>query len=277
MLRFPAPLLLAIVFLAGSIGCNASEGDPDVSGVPFYSVPEDTFRATGATREEALTLLQNLNTQALRRAFERLPTYQYTIHTRTEQISALGGVTAAVERLVRHTRGSASLIRSDTIGAFDFGPLGRFAEADLEADLDFGDLPGNPAARILPEDPAYLAPRYREAYRYRLLPDTMFGGRPLHVIEVRARPQAEDDPEIRYARFYATQDGTVVGFDLIRVARPWLFHEASRFSLRLRPAPNGAWVPHRTRFRTRFHLPFRPPQQFRVTRVYSDYAIAGGG
>lgn len=260
------------LILLGSLallGCNAQEGS-EPAGVPFYSAPPSSFQQA-ASRDSALSLLEALDQETMRTAFARLSNYEYTRHVRTEQLDETDGVVAFEESTMRYDareEQTPELLSEASEGNFDFGFLGRFVSAERPPAPD----PSDAAAHILPDEPAYLSPQHQEAYLYQLLPDTTLWGQAAKVVEVRADPETGENQNIRYVRLYLDRSSqTVIGLTLIREERPLLFREASRFTIFLRPERED-WVPHRTHFRTRMHLPFQSPKQFRTVSMYEDYA-----
>lgn len=250
ILSLPFVLLLALL-----PGCTA-----DAPPVPAEVPPADA-EATA----EALAVLREADLGAVREAFARLPETPHTRYVRTTQRDDAGALLAAWARTMRFATGTEAptVVRVDSAGRFDFGYLGGFVEASAGTGTR-ADLP----AYLLPEDPAYLAPRSRESFRYALHPDTVLWGRPAHVVEVTARPGTGDEQPIRRARLYVDRDaGVVVALVLERRSTAFFFREDSRLYAALRPA-RGGWHPFLTRFDTRLRMPFRPPQRFRTVTAY---------
>ncbi len=265
ILRFlPALLLLSLPAL---FGCRAERRDAPEQ--PAQEVQQDP-----AEREAVLAALQVLKQDALRDAFAALPRYRYTRRTRTEQFDAAQRLVAFRERATRYDlQGQARtrvVLQADSSGAFDFGYLAPFISAAAD-ERDAADLP----QYVLLDDPPYLAPRNREAFVYRFLPDTVLADGAAQAIEVRARPGAGDAQDIRRVRLYRDRrSGQLVALSLHRREGGLLFREESRFYVEIRPVPGG-WAPLRTRFSTRLRVPLRTPQQFQTTSTYSDYGEAG--
>lgn len=259
----PALFLLS---LPGLWGCGA---EPDA---PAHAAPDEIRRQDAAERQAVLTALQSLRQSALREAFAALPRYRYTRRTRTEQFDAAERPLAFVERLTRNDvpGGPRTVLEADSAGAFAFGYLRPFLPAKAD-ERDAADLP----QYVLLDDPPYLAPRNREAFVYRFLPDTVLADGAAQAIEVRARPGAGDAQDIRRVRLYRDRrSGQLVALSLHRREGGLLFREESRFYVEIRPVPGG-WAPLRTRFSTRLRVPLRTPQQFQTTSTYSDYGEAG--
>lgn len=265
---------LLLVFSALSAGCGEK---PSEARQPFYPASEHAFQervpsAQEASRDSVLALLQSLRAEAIDTAFAQLTTLAFTRRVRTEQLDG-DRVVASRTRVQRYPGGGAAsptLLRRDSSGTFDFGFLERFVGPGAEQESAVARPPN-----VVPDDPAYLSPRNREAYTYRLLPDTTLSGRTVQVIDVQARPDAEEKPSIRHARFYVDRvSGRLVAVRLARAKRTLLFDEDSQFFMRLQPGPDGRWVPHSTRYQTRLHLLLGTPRQFRTAASYTRYRTA---
>ena len=265
--RHALPLLLALPMV---IGC----GPTDRTGGPSYPVSEAQFQQDPAERDSALQLLRAMDTAPFETAFERLPRYRYTRHTRTERLTPDEEAAAAAEQTVQFDFQGGERVRqllaADTTGTFDAGLLARLAPDD------HGEDPArSPTNHLLPDDPPYLDDRNREAFLYRLLPDTLLGELRVRVVEVQARPGEGDKQAIRRARFYVaprTGGGTLVALLLDRAHPATLFYEQSTFALQLGLHPDGAWLPHHLRFQSHVEMPLRTPQFIRTTSDFSDYA-----
>lgn len=215
-----------------------------------------------ATADSAFVLLQSMQREAMQQAFGAADEGGYLRLTRTEQIDD-GVVLAFSERLVRlRPDAPPQTLRVDTTGTFEFGFFGRFVDEAAPA------APANPAAHVLPDDPAFLTARNREAFIYRLAPDTSWFGQQVRVVDVRARPGTGENQALRHVRLYIDPaSDELVGLSLARREETWLYDEASRFELRLRPS-GGTWHPHVTDVVMATRLPFSPPRTFRTTSSY---------
>lgn len=226
--------------------------------------------------DAAVALLEETDEEALRTAFERLPDYGFTRRLRTVQFDpAEEDRIAAIERVVRHTfRDGERIYRvqtADTVGTFAFGLLRHFADPAPLRD------PQAAISSILPEEPPYLSPRHRDAYRYRVLADTVLWGRPVQVIAVGARPEEGEGQNIRRARLYIDRATHALLALSVRYRRDaLLFQEQSAFFVSLRPAPDSGWVPYRTSVRTRIDVPLLPPRLFQTQAMYYGYEADRG-
>lgn len=258
-------LLLAGVLLGGT-GCTSEANRPES---PL--VPSDTI-TSAVDRDSALAVLSAMRRTAFDSAFARLSEYAVTRHVRTEQMTPAGTTTAVRSYEVRYRPGAAdgTLQRRDSIGAFrDGGLFGRAAP-----DRDPAARPPNVAAQILPDQPPYVEPRTREAFRYALQGDSLRDGTPVHVLAVRARSSGTGDEQgVRYARLLIHRPSNqLISLALVRDDQVLLFGEDTQLSLRLRPGPDGTWVPHVARVRASVHVPFRDPRQFRTVSAFYAYA-----
>jgi hypothetical protein len=260
-------LFLGVLLVAG--GCQGgSDGPVSVAVGPSMPTPE---APTEAERRAALDALDNVKRAVLDSAFVRLREQAFTRRVRTEALTPSGSVSAFVERAVRYMPQDGGLSRT-VVARDSSGPAEAFAGGlDWARPASSSDGPANISRDVLPESPAYMEARTREAFHYRLLPDTTLQGRTAQVIAVWARPGAEGyDQNIRNVRLYVDRTSRqIVGVRLLRADRSALFREDSHLRLWLRPGPDGAWVPHSTRFQTRVDVIFRAPQAFRTTARYT--------
>lgn len=260
-------VLCSLVLLAG---CSSDA----VQTVHF--APTDTLRVSPDNRAAALEALDAMERTAFDTAVTHLQGHAFSRYVRTEQVNDAGYITGYRERVLAYQWSgddpSFRLVRSDSAGAFDMGALSRFADVS-----ELGQLPTDLSRLVLPEEPAFLAPRTREAFAYRLRPDTLLGTTPVQIVEVQARPTSEgDDQGIRYARLYLSADtNQLIAIKLVRAERTALFSEDSLFFVRLQENGEGTWVPHTTRFWAIVNIPFRGPLQFRTVSSYYDIQSLG--
>ncbi len=270
-------LLLAGVAVGGT-GCTHQTRQP-VADSPFGTI--DTIGPTEAPRDSVLAVLARMNRTAFDSAFATLDAYAITRHVRTEQLDTTGTTTAYRSLTLRYSPGQArgTVQRADSAGSFrEGGLLSGITPAQRRT-----AKPANLVAQILPDQPAYLAPRTQEAYRYALRPDSLLDDTPVVVVEAMARTDERgNDQAVRYARLTINRTShELVGLTTVRTNQILLFQENSQITIRLRRAPDSdhgdaprsadAWVPHLTRFRAIVDVPFRAPRQFRTTSAYYAY------
>lgn len=250
------------------VSCRTPAETPDVTATA------DAYQQDPAERDAVLAALESLKQDTLRNAFAGLVRYRYTRYTRTEQHDATQRTAFSeyITRIDRHNgQRTQTILQADSTGAFDIGALGGFVTAN-PARRDAESLP----EYVLTDDPPYLAPRNRDAFLYRFLPDTLFWDAPTQVIEVLAHPINGTVQSIRRTRFYLDRaTNELIAIYLERTENALFFDEESRFYLRLRPAPDGGWVPFNVRFRTRLSLPLRPPRHLYTVSTYYSYEATG--
>lgn len=254
-------------------GCNPP-ASPSGTHAAFGSI--DTIATTEARRDSVLALLSRMDRTPFDSAFADLTEYAVTRHVRTEQLDTTGTTTAYRTLTLRYPAGSpnGTVQRADSGGSFqDGGMLSGITPAQQRT-----ERPANLAAQTLPDQPAYLAPRTQEAYRYALRRDSLLDGTPVFVVEAKARSDERGaDQGLRYARLtIARPSHALVGLTTTRRSRILLFREDSQITIRLRRTPEdtspNTWVPHLTRFRAVVDVPFRSPRQFRTVSGYYGYA-----
>lgn len=262
-------LLLAAL---STVGTGCTDRPPSDGGYsPFGTV--DTILATDMPRDSILDVLTGMNRVAFDSAFVRLDEYAFTRRVRTEELDTTGATTAYRTLTVRYPPGdgSGTVEQADSSGSFRQGG----ALSSITPSQRRTSRPGNLAQQSLDDQPAYLAPRTREAYRYALRRDTLFDGTPSYVIEAKARSSGQGaDQGIRYARLTLDRQSLeLVGLTSARISQILLFHEKSLVTLRLQRGPNDGrgWVPHVTRFRALVDVPFRSARQFRTVSAHYDY------
>jgi hypothetical protein len=253
----------------GGLGCTSP---PEHGGTYAAFGALDTIEATDTPRDSALAVLARLDRTAFDSAFARLDAYAVTRDVRTEQLDTTGATTAYRTRTLRYPSGTGlgTIQRADSAGQFQAGGL----LASLTPSQPPRARPSNLAGQALSDQPAYLAPRTQEAYRYALRRDSLLDGTPTHVVEAKVRSDERGaDRSIRYARLTIDRAShELVGLTTTRASQILLFRERSQITLRLRRAPDAAWVPHLTRVRAVVDVPLRAPRQFRTVSAYHGYA-----
>jgi hypothetical protein len=263
--------VLLVGVVVGGAGCSP-QAPSDGTDSPFGTI--DTIGTTEAPRDSVLAVLARMNRAAFDSAFVRLENYALTRHVRTEQLDTTGATTAYRTLTLRYPPGpeAGTIRRADSAGTFREG--GMFS--GITPARQRTSRPANLALQALADQPAYLAPRTQEAYRYALRRDSLLNGPPVVVIEATARSgERGADQDIRYARLTIDRASyELVGLTTVRASRILLFRENSRLTIRLRPAPDSGrdWVPHLTRFRAVVDVPFRTARQFRTVSAYYGYA-----
>ncbi len=266
---------LFALMLPGLLLLAACRTPAEAPSTPASEIAQDAYQQDPEERDAVLAALAAMKQDAFRNAFATLPRFRYTRYTRTDQYDAARQRTAFSEQVaridLRDGQRAYTILQADSAGAFDSGALGGFVTANPD-ERDAATLP----EYVLLDDPPYLAPRNRDAFLFRFLPDTVFWDAATQVIEVQARPGEGDGQSIRRTRLYLDQaTNELVAAYLERSENTLFFNEDSRFYLRLRPAPGGGWVPFHARFNTRLHLPLRAPRQLRTVSTYYLYEPVG--
>ncbi len=226
--------------------------------------PEPLPAAEAAERDSVLAVLRTLDGDDLTLAFTRLDEMEasYLLETQVVQLGPDGTRTAFQSRTLNIAPDDTTVISSDSSGTFDYGGFADATPWDAGSGV-------NPVPLTLPEEPAWLDPRGREAFRFGMAPDSLLGDRPVRVLTVEARPGEGDDQPLRHARLYLdAETNELVGFRLHRAMNAVLFGEASVALVLLHPGPDG-WRPHRTRFETALDAPLVTQRRFRLTRHYT--------
>ncbi len=259
-----AVLLLGSFLLVGA-GCTSSDGRAES---PF--VPSDTI-TSAVDRDSALTVLTAMQRTAFDSAYAELDDYAVTRFVRTEQMTPAGTTTAVRSYTVRYRTGAGQGViqRRDSTGTFREG--GIFGS--VAPDRNPRGRPPNVPAQLLPDQPAYVEPRTREAFRYALQADSLLDEIPVYVLEVTARDYGTGREQgVRYARLLIHRPSNqLIGLSLVRDDQVLLFSEDTQMGIHLRPASDGTWVPHVTRVRASVHVPFRAPRQFRTVSAFYGY------
>jgi len=247
----------------GGTGCTSSDRGPS----PF--MPSDTL-ASAVDRDSALAVLTAMRRTVFDSAFVRLGDYAVTRSVRTEQMTPAGSTTAARTYEIRYQPGAerGTLQRRDSTGTFrDGGLFGGVAP-----DTDPAARPTNVADQIFPDQPAYVEPRTREAFRYALRADTV-RGLPVYVLEATARARGTGrDQAVRFVRLRIHRPSNqLIGLTLVRDDQVLLFGEDSRMHLALQRTADGTWVPRTSRVRAVLHVPFRTPRHFRTVSTFYAY------
>ena len=230
-------------------------------------MPSDTI-TSAVDRDSALAVLTTMRRTAFDSAFARLGDYAVARSVRTEQMTPSGTTTVIRSYEIRYPPGTerGTIQRRDSSGTFrDGGFFGRVAP-----ERDPAARPENVAAQILPDQPAFIEPRTREAFRYALRPETV-RGTPVYVLEATARAYGTgQDQAVQYARLHVHRSSRqLIGLTLVRDDEVLLFGEDSRMHLDLQRTTDGTWVPRESRVRAVLRVPFRTSRHFRTVSSYT--------
>lgn len=204
--------------------------------------------------EAALLLLARLDRGAVAEAYARLDRY---VHTAEVHLTVREGeaVTTTARTVAR--RPTADGVEERLVAAESTGALGGAWPERLRL--------ANPLSALLPDEPAFLAPRAWEQYRYSLGPDTTVAGRRLRVVEARLRPEASGEQAVRRVRYFlAPASDAVLGVAVERASASVLFDETDRAVVFLQPGPDGARVPALTVVETTVDVAGAAPRRLRL-------------
>ncbi len=251
--RTAALAVVAVLFLS-ACGDPAEEATQDVNG------------EASEEQEQIIEALQSMQTDLFREAFASIPQYRHTRYLRTEQWTPEPRV---INRKVS-TREFDIGGREISVTVRD--SLGAFARDRAPGFIASGDVPLTTLPTyILPDDPAYLEPRYQESFIYAQHADTTLWGHSARVFEVRAREDSREDQAIRSAKFYLLTDSDeLVKLHIQRVDDGLLFGENTTLDMALRPL-NDTWVPSLLRAHTAVGTLFRDNQIFRTVVALYDF------
>jgi hypothetical protein len=130
-------------------------------------------------------------------------------------------------------------------------------------DGDSARVVTNPVERMLPDDPPHLAPRTRDRYRLRLLPEVRRGGRRLVGAEA-ALLDPDDTEPVRRARSWVDADsGAPYSVEVWRASTSAIFDEESSAGVAFVVAREGI-LPAATTSVTNVDVPFGEPRRIRV-------------
>lgn len=260
-------LAVALLLLGSGLWAAGCQSSPERPTPPF--APTDTI-VSAVDRDSALAVLSSMERSAFDSAYAALSDYTVTRYVRTEQLDSTGTTTALASYVLRYPPGPERGViqRSDTAGTFRGGGLLGRAAPDRRPT----DRPANVAEQILPDQPTYVEPRTREAYRYALRADTLPDGSAAYILEARARTGGTgQDQSIRHARLLIDRAShQLIGLTTVRADPGLLFSEHSRLHLRLRPRAD-TWIPDISRVRAVLNVPFRAPRQFRTVSAFYQY------
>ncbi len=196
--------------------------------------------------DRASRLLSAVTADAVAEAFERASTYraEFTVSVYDAHVVA-GQETATVVQ----TADSAWVAERTASGTL----------ANVE--------PGQPRLRdpiepSLPQDPPYLDPSVREAYRISVLGDTTIAGTAFTTVEAVLR---DGDRQLGVRRVWAAvgADGQVGAVQVERYTDSAIYDETSRARVDLAPGPGG-WVPRRVGTDTETDVPLSAPAHVRT-------------
>lgn len=242
--------VIVFLMLVTAVGCQPAPSPDRASDAHFYPLPDTAFQSSPRP-EATLQTLEHLQTTVFLQAFDTLSGLRYTFKAQTVQYDDEGQPQARrFRRAAVLPSGEYRMLQATDSGRFDIGMLTRLAAPDTSLS------PTAPtAASMISDDPAYLSPRNREAYRFVEYPDTV-AGTAVRIIDILARPGLGDDQVVRRARLVLdTASPRLLGIYMVRRQRGALFSEQSHFFARLQRHSTDVWLPDTTRYRSQLSFP----------------------
>jgi hypothetical protein len=229
----PPPALVLCLALSAATGC----ADPDPAPPP--------------ADPEALRLLEAVDASAVADAFADLDGLAYEAELTVES-SASGGPSAERSLFAFVHDADGTRLVAGAPGA-DEAPRLR-----------------DPVASALPDDPPYVDPVAREAYRLAVVGDTTIGGVGFRLVEaVLTDTTAEQG--VRRVWAAVTEGGRVGAIEVERRADAAIYTERSRVRVDLSPHAGG-WIPHRVETDAATDVPLSEP-----SRVRTEWSIRPAG
>ena len=224
----PAVRFLVCLLLVVSAGCADDE------------------RAATAPDTEADRLLAAVVAGAVAPAFARAQRYRADVEVSVYDAHVVAG------------HETATVVQDgDSVRVLD-----RTARGVLAGDGADGPRLRDPIGPALPQDPPYLDPSVREAYRTAVLGDTTIAGAAFRTVEAVLTDEAR---ELGVRRVWAAVgDGGQIGaIEVDRRSDSAIYDETSRVRVDLAPGPGG-WVPRRVVTETRTDVPLSDPARVRT-------------
>lgn len=202
--------------------------------------------AAAAPDTEADRLLAAVVTSAVAPAFERARSYRADVTVSVYDAHVVAG------------RETATVVQDgDSVRVTDRTASGTLAGAGAPA-----PRLRDPIGPALPQDPPYLDPSVREAYRVSVLGDTVIAGEPFRRVQAVL---VDESRQLGVRRVWAAvdADGRVGAVEVDRRADSAVYDETSRVRVDLAPGPGG-WVPRRVVTDTRTDVPLSDPAHVRT-------------
>jgi len=121
----------------------------------------------------------------------------------------------------------------------------------------------DPLQTALSDDPPYLDPAVREAYRIAVVGDTAFGGLRFQLVEAVLVDTTRDLGIRRVWAAVVPETGLVGAVEVDRMAASAIYDEESRVRVDLTPGPDG-WRPRRVVTDTQTDVPLSAPTRIRA-------------
>ena len=224
-----------------------------------------------ASQADAIALLESIDRQYFDDAWARLSQFEYvrdrTITVRDDSGELVGQESQTIRFSGISDRRRVDVLSSDSTGTFERSFWSQFSDREVAGSVV--TLP----KLVLPDDPLFLSSRGESFFRYRTLPDTMFGPTMVDRIETQVRPETSRQGA-QWAKIYV-HDGALVGVDLSFVQKSLLYNEVSRFRVLLTRSSGGDWLPGVVRIASTVGLPFARSRSYEMRAEYRDFVRAG--
>ncbi len=206
--------------------------------------------------DSALALLTRVSPAMAAESVRLLDSLAYTAVIRLDEFDDADTLVESATRHVRRFPDSTGRVRERLIAA----DSGR----GLPARGAFGAIGlADPVARMLPDEPPYLAPRTQELYRYRLLPPQTIDGRRVVGAEAALRDPGDNEPIRRARSWVDAETGAPFAVEVWRASESVIFDEEGRAGIILMESPQGL-VPQRAWAYSMFDVPFGPPRHLKL-------------
>ena len=195
--------------------------------------------AGGADADSARAILSTVSPALAAEAFARLQETTYTAEIRMEDVGA-----PATVRRIRHVPGA------------DSGDGAALVLVD-------------PVSRMVPQTPPHLAPRTRDRYRVRLLPEVQRAGRRLIGAEASLLDPSDGEPLRRVRSWIEASTGEPYAVEVWRSSDSAIFDEEGRAGVTFTTGTTGV-LPAASGSLTHVHVPLGEPRRVRVDVTIRD-------
>jgi hypothetical protein len=193
----------------------------------------------GVVADSARALLSRVSPALAAEAFARLQETTYTAEIRMEDAGA-----PATIRRIRHVPGADS------------------GEGEALVLVD-------PVSRMVPQTPPHLAPRTRDRYRVRLLPEVQRAGRRLIGAEAALLDPGDEEPLRRIRSWIEADTGAPYAVEVWRSSDSAIFDEEGRAGVTFMTGSRGV-LPSASGSLTHVHVPLGEPRRVRVDVTIRD-------
>lgn len=239
-----ARFFVFVSILVSLIGCIK---EPDPIAPITVRLDSDAERTL---RDSVLVVLTGADRRELDAAFGKLAAFVYERKAEVRQMDATGAVVARrswVDRFEgEESARRQTVVSADSAGRFAKGLFGRFAGRAVPNESETELAPF-----ILPTDPPYLTGRGREAYRFRLLSDSVAHDLTLQRVLIEVDPDEPGRHRLRRIQIdIEPVSRAIVGARVLFDHHSLLYRERSLFDFRLQPV-GATWLPEHLEMESR--------------------------